>query len=98
MAAPVFIGDEVTAAGFRMGGARVVPVRPGEAAEAFDRALVETDLVLIGVSAAAELPEAAVDAALRVAPPLVLVVPDAASTLAMPDLAGAAERALGISE
>lgn len=97
MTAPVFIGDEVTAAGYRLAGVRVLV--PGEGAEAdvFASALNGTELLLITAMSAARIPERQLRDALSRAEPLIAIVPDAANRVAVPDIAGEVDRALGIA-
>ncbi len=98
MTIPVFIGDEVTASAWRLIGARTIVVDGDDAAGVFDAALADTELVLITAPCAATLDSDRLDAAVRKARPLVLVVPDAAGRLAPPDLDKAIDRVLGIEQ
>jgi len=96
--APLFIGDEITAAAYRLAGLRTrVADRAGIAA-AFDAALRDTELLLLAAPAAAMLNPAVLDAAMRNARPLVLVVPDAAGRMAPPRLDAEVDRVLGIEQ
>jgi len=97
MAAPVFIGDEVTAAGYRLAGARTIVCSAGAAAESFATALAQAPLVLISAACARELPDGEIARAMRVAEPPVLVVAAAAGEK-HPDLAVEIGRALGIEK
>lgn len=96
MAAPVFIGDEVTAAGYRLAGARTLAPRHSTVAKTFANALNDAPLIFITAAFAAELPDGLLDHALRAADPLVLVVPDAANRVSPPDLDAQVARTLGI--
>ena len=97
MAGVIFIGDEVTAEGFRLAGARThVPAKDAVAASLAD-ALRTADLVLITEDAASKLDADSLDRAVRAASPLVLVIPDAGFRRMPPDAADAVERVLGIS-
>lgn len=98
MTTPVFIGDEVTASGWRLVGVRAIAVDADTVAQAFEAALGDTDLLLITAASAAGLDAARLDAAVRRAQPLVLVVPDAAERLAPPDLDRQVDRVLGIEQ
>jgi len=95
---PVFIGDEVTASGWRLIGARTFVVQGDTAAGIFDTALEESELLLITAACAARLDGERLGAALRGAKPLVLIVPDAANRLAPPDLDKKVDRVLGIEQ
>ena len=97
MAGVTFIGDEVTAQGFRLAGANIrMPQKDGVAAS-FADALRKADLVLITAAAAGELDADTLERAVRAAAPLVLVIPDAAFRVTPPDPADAVERVLGIA-
>ena len=97
MTAPLFIGDEVTAAGYRLAGAstRIVDDDAG-VAEIFADALRDAELVIITAVCAAKLPDGRLSDALRTAEPLVLLVPDAAQGIVPADLSVHVDRELGI--
>lgn len=98
MTIPVFVGDEVTASAWRLIGARTFVADGDGAAKAFDAALEEAELVLVTAASAAALDSEKLDAAVRRAKPLVLVVPDAANRVVPPDLDKAVDRVLGIEQ
>lgn len=98
MTAPVFVGDEVTAAGYRLAGARVLIPDEGTVGTVFAAALEEAELVLITAACAAQLSDIQLDQIMRAADPLVLVVPDAANRIASPDLSADVDRVLGIEQ
>jgi vacuolar-type H+-ATPase subunit F/Vma7 len=95
---PVFIGDEVSASGWRLIGVRAIAVDGDAVAQAFEAALDDAELLLVTAACAEELDGARLDAAVRRARPLVLVVPDAANRLAPPDLDRRVDRVLGIEQ
>jgi vacuolar-type H+-ATPase subunit F/Vma7 len=94
--AALFLGDELSAAGFRLGGidARTPPL--GEEAAYFERAREEALFVLITAEVAARLPRALLEHALNAGRPLVAVLPDVRGRLPPPDLAAALRRQLGM--
>ena len=96
MQAPIYVGDEVNGAGFRLAGARVLVPEPGQAAEALDEASKLAPLVLVSAGVAAEIPEARLAAAVAAISPLTLVVPDPVSGVPMPDLAKRLRGQLGM--
>jgi len=98
MSAPVFIGDELTAAGYRLAGARIVVPQPGEAARALAGALQSAEFVLISASCADGMPQPQLDLALRRADPPVVVVPDVAGLAEPANLVAEVDRALGIDQ
>lgn len=96
MAAILFIGDELTAAGFRLAGATVRVPAPGEAAAALDAARREAELILIGADCAGSLPRAVLREALAAATPLVLVVSGVRELAPPPDPAARVRALLGL--
>jgi len=96
MSAPVYLGDEVTAAGFRIAGLRVHVSAPGDEALALASACAEAPLVLVAADVAARIAEPALRAAQAALAPLVLVVPDLAGATPMPDLALRLRKQLGL--
>ena len=96
MTTAVFVGDEVTASAWRLIGVHVIAVDGVAATQAFEAALQDAELLLVTAACAARLDSARLDAAVRRAKPLVLVVPDAANRLAPPDLDRQVDRVLGI--
>jgi len=96
MAAPIYLGDEVSAAGFRLAGlAARVPPR-GDEATALASARAEAPLVLIAASVAARIAERELRAATAALTPLVLIVPDLDGGTPVPDLAQRLRRQLGL--
>ncbi len=96
MPAPIFIGDEVSASAWRLGGARVRVPAGDDPAPELAWACREAELVLITAALAARLPAdelARRRAGLR---PLVLVVPDIRARVAVPDLARWVRARLGL--
>lgn len=96
MAAPVFIGDEVTAAGFRLAGCSIEIPRPGQAAEMLARARRSAELILMTASEAATVPARELDQALRGPSPLLLIIPDINATRQPPDMETRIRALLGI--
>lgn len=100
MAVPVFIGDEWTAAGWRLAGAMVmVPeLRPAPVREAFEQACAESPvLVLISARCAHLLDPARLMDARRKLDPPVLVVGDAAGSDRPDDIAGEIRERMGVA-
>jgi vacuolar-type H+-ATPase subunit F/Vma7 len=92
-----YIGDEATAAGYRLAGAEVRVPNAAEAPEVFRRALAgDTDLVLLSAEFAAVLPPAELEAAVLGDRPLVAIVPDTHGRHAPQDVAHEVRLALGI--
>jgi vacuolar-type H+-ATPase subunit F/Vma7 len=96
MSAPAYIGDEVSAAGYRLAGAHVcVPVE-GAATAAFDEACARSALVLVSATVAARIDPVMLRSALMALAPLVLIVPDMQGEVALPDLAARLRAQLGM--
>ena len=85
----IFVGDEVTAQGFRLSGARVCTPEPGSELDIFREACRSGSLILLDSVYARHLPQIELDAALAATSPLVLVVP---RRLAAGDESGPANR------
>lgn len=96
MAAPVFLGDEVSAAGWRLAGAEVRTPAPGEEAAALAWACARTPLVLVSAAVAQGVGVAAMQRAGAALSPLVLVVPGLHGDAAPPDLAARLRGQLGL--
>ena len=98
MGAAVFIGDEVTAAGFRLAGVETRVPKPDAAAEALRAARKEAALVIMTAELARQIPVQELDAALMAETPALAVISDVRMRAAVPDLARRLRRALGIEE
>ena len=96
MAAPVFLGDEVSVAGWRLAGADARVPAAGEEGAALAAALAQAPLVIVSADIAAQIPEPALRAALRALSPLTVVVPDLRGTAPFPDVAVRMKHQLGI--
>jgi len=96
MSALCYIGDEASAAGFRLAGASVIVPREGEETAALRAACAGASLVLVSASAAARIPAQALRAARAALAPLVLVVPDLRDGTRPPELAARLRRELGL--
>jgi vacuolar-type H+-ATPase subunit F/Vma7 len=92
----VFIGDELSAAGFRLAGARTLVAAPGTEAETFDAAHADAALILITAEVAACLPPALLARARAAGSPLLLVMADVRGRAAAPDLVRLVRGQLGI--
>jgi vacuolar-type H+-ATPase subunit F/Vma7 len=92
-----YIGDEATAAGYRLAGAEVRVPTAAEVVDTFRRARdSEADLILLSAELAGALPPEELDAAVLGDRPLVAVVPDVHGRHASPDVARDVRLALGI--
>ena len=94
----LFIGDEVSAAAFRLAGMTVRVPAEGEEAALLEQAGSGAELVLISAECAARIPRATLRQALAAPAPLTLVVPDVRGHLAPPDMAARLRAQLGMEE
>jgi vacuolar-type H+-ATPase subunit F/Vma7 len=94
--APIYLGDEVGAAGYRLAGARVRTPRAGEGAAALAQACAQAPLVLLSAAVAADIGDGPLRAALSALSPLVLIVPDLQARVPLPDLAARLHAQLGL--
>ena len=98
MNVPVYIGDEVSAAGFRLAGLRVRVTGADEVMEVIESALSEASLVLLGSDAASRIPRRRLDELLSRVEPAVVVVPDIRARAPLPDVAHRLRTQLGVLE
>lgn len=92
-----YIGDEATAAGYRLAGALTRVPERAEAAETFHRALADgSSLVLLSAALTDAVNPGDLSAALLGEQPLVAVVPDIHGRHPSPDIAREVRLALGI--
>lgn len=98
MAHIVYLGDEVTAAGFRLAGLETRVVSPGDAAATLRevRAGVDTECVLLSGALIDYVPAAELEVALSDDSPLLALVPDILGQGTPPDLGRQVRNALGI--
>jgi vacuolar-type H+-ATPase subunit F/Vma7 len=95
-AAPVYLGDEVSAAGFRLAGLQVRVPQRGDETTALSSARADAPLVLVAATVAARVAGRELRVALAAVTPLVLIVPDLAGGTPVPDLAQRLRRQLGL--
>jgi vacuolar-type H+-ATPase subunit F/Vma7 len=98
MVAPVFIGDEVTAAGFRLAGVRVRTPPEEDLQGILDWACNNTSLIYITAEFAAALDSEQQHRLLTQLDPPVVVIPDIRSNTPMHDLATQLRAQLGVLE
>jgi len=96
MGLPLYLGDEVSAAGYRLAGALVRTPLLGEETAALAWALARAPLVLVSAAVAAGIDAGAMRAALSAPAPLVLIVPELHGEVPLPDLAARLRAQLGL--
>ena len=97
MARVYYIGDEATAAGYRLAGAESRVPAPAETPAVFRRAIADgADLILLSSARARDVEPGLLEAALSGTRPLVAIVPDVYGVHPAPDVAREVRLALGI--
>ncbi len=98
MGAAVFIGDELTAAGFRLTGVTIVVAEPEAAGSALREARKQAALVIMTADLAHNVPVAELEAAQVAETPALAIIPDMRMRASLPDLPKKLRRVLGIEE
>jgi vacuolar-type H+-ATPase subunit F/Vma7 len=98
MSAPVFIGDEVSAQGYRLAGLEVLVPETDDLPALIRRACEAAPLVLIDAALAERIPAAVLDALLSAPSPPVVVAPAVRGTALLPDIGSRLRRQLGVLE
>ena len=96
MSAPVYLGDEVSAAGYRLAGAIVRTPLAGQETTALAWAQAQAPLVLVSATVAAAVAADALRAGVSALSPLLLIVPDLNGAVPLPDLAARLRAQLGL--
>ena len=98
MEACAFIGDEVTAVGFRLAGFEVYIPAAEEVTGVLVKLSEEMELVIITAEMAQAVPNEQLHQAIIRGRPLILVIPDIRQRLQPVDLASELRQQLGMSE
>lgn len=98
MREPIFIGDEISAAGFRLAGLQIRTPMANELPNLLTWACANTSLLLITAEYATMLPTAEKHRLLRQEMPLVVLLPDVRAKTALPDLVTEIRAQLGVLE
>lgn len=98
MSACAFIGDEVTAAGFRLAGFSVYVPAPEAVTTLFEQLNEEMELVIITAEMAQTIPDRLLRRAFVRGNPLLLVIPDVRNRAQPVDVAEELRQQLGMSE
>jgi len=96
MGAAVFIGDELSAAGFRLAGVETLAPRSDAVAATLQDARARAALVIITAELARQIPAAELEAAMLAETPALAVIPDVLFRAPVPDLARRLRSVLGI--
>jgi vacuolar-type H+-ATPase subunit F/Vma7 len=95
---PVFIGDEVSACGYRLAGLQVRIPTADNLAAVLDAACEDAPLVLLSAAIAQQLPDAQLANLLARESPPVVVVPDVRGRARRDDVVSRMRRQLGVLE
>lgn len=98
MGAAVFIGDELSAAGFRLAGVETLVPAPDMAGDALRDARKKAALVIMTAELARHVPAKELEAALIAEAPPLAIIPDIRGRVPATDLARGLRRTLGIEE
>lgn len=98
MSAPVYIGDEVSAAGFHLAGLQTHTPPADAVLQTVEQMAREAPLLLISAHYAQQIPAERLDRLLAGINPQVVIVPDVHSHTVMPDLVSRIRRQLGVLE
>lgn len=95
---PVYVGDEASAAGYRLAGIRVYTPARAALPETLRSAVGDASLIMLGAGLARALPAGELQRLQAGLSPPVVVVPDLAGEAELPDLATHLRRELGMLE
>lgn len=94
---PLFLGDEVTAAGYRLAGLAVRSPDPAEVQSALEAARNERPpVIMLTAELAQAIPAAELDRLIAAAQPPIQLVSDAGGRVAVPDLAARIRARVGV--
>ena len=92
----IYLGDEVSAAGYCLAGVVARIAEAGSESVAFERARADASIVLVSTAVAAKIAAARLAASLRALSPLVVLVPDLQAATPLPDIASRLRAELGL--
>lgn len=92
----IFIGDELTATGFRLTGIETMTPAPDAVANALAEARRRAELVIMTAELARQMPPSELEAALLSEAPIITVIPDILHRASPPDLVRRIRGVLGI--
>ena len=96
MSSAIFIGDELTATGFRLTGLETLAPEPADVAAAFADSRRRAALVIVTAECARCVPEDLLGSALVADPPTVVIIPDVLARVEPTPLARRMKSILGI--
>ena len=96
MGRAIFIGDELSAAGFRLTGIETLVPEPDAVESAFADARTRGSVVIITADLARHIPAPQLEAAMLAEAPTLAIIPDVLFRAAVPDLTKRLRSVLGI--
>ncbi|HEY9081379.1 V-type ATP synthase subunit F [Magnetovibrio sp.] len=96
MSRVAFIGDEISAAGYRLAGAEIFCPGPGQTHQTFAKVSASADVIMITAEAAGSIPAAVMAEAQAASTPLVMIVEDIRARMSPPDLEKQMHAILGL--
>ncbi len=96
MGAAIFIGDELSASGFRLTGIATLVPKPEAVGAAFEEAISRGSLVIVTADVARHIPAPLLEAAMLAEAPTLAIIPDVLFRAAVPDLTRRLRSVLGI--
>jgi vacuolar-type H+-ATPase subunit F/Vma7 len=96
MSAAVFIGDELSAAGFRLAGIETLVPKPDAVLATLQEARKRAPLVILTAEIARQIPPAELEEAMLAETPALAVIPDVLFRTPVPDLARKLRSAMGL--
>ena len=96
MSAAIFIGDELSASGFRLTGIATLVPKPEAVGAAFEEALSRGSLVIVTADVARHIPALQLEAAMLAEAPSLAIIPDVLFRVPVPDLTRRLRSVLGI--
>ena len=98
MSTPLFIGDEISAYGFRLAGMQVLVPAEEDLVATLEQACEQAPLILLGADYAQQIPTHQLERFLAQVSPPVLIVPDVRRQASLPDLGNRVKQQLGVVE
>ena len=96
MGTAIFIGDELSASGFRLTGIETLVPKPGAVGSALDDARARGSFVIITADLARHIPAPQLEAAMVAEAPTLAIIPDVLFRALPPDLTRRLRIVLGI--
>ena len=95
--APLYLGDELAAAAWRLAGLQTIACVPGQETTTLEQARAHAPWVLVSAAYAERIAAPVLARAMAAPTPLVVVVPDPQGLAPMPDLAARLRAQLGMA-